>query len=267
MIDIVDSLGEQRFLMPLESMKVTKAFKVFGDDAGTPPLIPRDQWKPIDLLPVCPPIKDQDGIGACNAFATVTAVEIAYRMNGIKIPDLSTGYLYGNVNQQRDQGSLLEDAIEWMVKYGTCSAETVGMLSWQKSKWPSKAADEAKNYRALEYWWCPTFEHFASAMQYGFGGNVGMMWSSADEPNANGYLPDRVGGRAGGHAIAVTGLCNDNGKWGTIQNNSWSAKWGWQGGRFKLSEARIKSESGQFGWFAVRAVTMPSEQGVPQPTN
>lgn len=266
MIEITDSIGESRWLMPMESMKVTKTFKVFGDDAGSPPLIKREDWKPIDLLPVCPPIKDQDGIGACNAFATVTAVEVVYKLCGIQIPELSPGYLYGNINGQRDQGSLLEDAIEWMTKYGTCTSATVGNLEWQKSKWPGKAADEAKQYKALEYWWCPTFDHFASAMQYGYAGNVGMMWGSNDNPDANGYLPDRAGGRAGGHAIAVTGLCNDNGKWGTLQNNSWSTKWGWQGGRFKLSEARIKSEAGSFGWFVVRAVTFPDNQSIPQPT-
>lgn len=265
MIDIVDSLGETRFLMPMENLKVTKAFKTFGEEAGSPPLIPRDQWKPIDLNPVCPPIKDQDGIGACNAFATVTAVEVAYKLNGIDCPPLSTGYLYGAINGQRDQGSTLEDAIEWMTKNGTCKASTVGMLDWQKGKWPSNAATEAKQYRALEYWWCPTFDHFASALQYGYAGNVGMMWGSADNPDGDGYLPDRVGGRAGGHAIAVTGLCHDGNKWGTLQNNSWSAKWGWQGGRFKISEARHKNEQGNFGWFVVRAVTFPTDQSIPQP--
>lgn len=265
MIEITDSIGEQRWLMPLESMKVTKAFKVFGDDAGTPPLIPRDQWKPVSLRPFSPPIKDQDGIGACNAFATVTATEVARAMAGLDPVQLSTGYLYGAINGQRDQGSLLEDAIEWMMKNGTCLASTVGMLDWQKSKWPSTAATEAKQYRVLEYYWTPTFDHFASALQQGFAGNIGIMWGSSDNPNSNGYLPDSAGGRAGGHAIAVDGLVNDGGKWGLELPNSWSTRWGWDGGRFKLSETRCKNEAGNFGWFVVRCTTFPSDQGVPQP--
>lgn len=265
MIDIIDSIGETRFLMPLESQKVTKAFKTFGD-AGTPTRIPREVWKPVNLRPFCPPVKDQDGIGACNAFATVTATEIARAVAGLEYVPLSTGYLYGAINGQRDQGSMLEDAIEWMGKNGTCDASTVGMLDWQKGKWPAGVADKAKQYRVLEYFWTPEFDDFASGIQYGFAGNIGMMWASSDNPDGNGYLPDRVGGRAGGHAIAVTGLVYENGKWALECQNSWSPKWGWDGGRFKISESRCKSEAGNFGWFVVRATTFPSDQGIPQPT-
>lgn len=257
MIEIIDHTNTPRFLMPLESMKLTKAFKTFGEDAGSPPLIPRDKWKPISLKTFSGAIKDQDGVGACNAFATVTATETAYGLCRIPCPPLSTGYLYGNINGQRDQGSLLEDAIEWMNKYGTVPASVVGMLDWQKSKWPANAAAIALNYRVLEWWWCPTFDHFASALQYGFAGNIGMMWGSGDNPNANGYLPDRATGRAGGHAIAVDGLCYDAG-WGLELPNSWSPGWGVQG-RFKLSETRVKNEVGNFGWFVVRAINIPSD--------
>jgi len=254
MIDIVDRLGETRWLMPAEAMIVTPGkFRTFGD--GDAKLIPRDQWKPVDLAPYAPPIKDQDGIGACNAFASVTTLEIARAIAGLPFVPLSTGYLYGCINGQRDQGSLLEDAIEWMQTNGVCEASVVGMLDWRKSQWPAAAATRAKQFRVLEWWQCPTFDHFASAIQQGFACNIGMMWGSTDEPNGDGFLPDRAAGRAGGHSIAVTALENKAGRWGVKLRNSWSARWGING-ECIVSEARAKNEQGNFGWFATRAVTI-----------
>lgn len=253
MIEITDSLGEVRYLMPAESMVVTPGkFRTFGD--GAFPVIPRDQWKPVDLAPVAPPIKDQDGIAACNAFASVTTLEIARAIAGLPFVPLSTGYLYGCINGQRDQGSLLEDAIEWMQTNGVCEASVVGMLDWRKSQWPAAAAERAKQFRVLEWWQCPTFDHFASAIQCGFACNIGMMWGRTDNPDSDGFLPDRAAG-GGGHSIAVTGLVYKNGRWGVKLRNSWSAKWGING-ECIVSENRAKAEQGNFGWFATRSVTV-----------
>lgn len=262
MIDIIDNLGETRFLMPLESLKVTKTFKVFGDE-GSAPLVPRSDWKPVSLATFTPPVKDQDGIGACNAFATVNTVEIARAMSGLEYAKLSPGYLYGSINGQRDQGSMLEDAIAWMQEHGTCLAATVPELAWKKSQWPSNAATEAKQYRVLEWWQCPTFEHVVSAILRGFAVNIGVMWGNADNPDADGWLPDRVTA-GGGHSICRCTVENRNGVWGVGGPNSWSAKWG-KDGWMVFSEKRMVSEQSQFGWFATRATTFPSDQGVPQP--
>lgn len=261
-IDIVDDIGERRVLMALEKMKVTKMFKTFGDE-GSPPLIPRDQWKPMTLSLVTPAVKDQDGIGACNAFATVETVELAYRINGINVPLLSTGYLYGNINGQRDQGSMLEDAIEWMSEKGTCEESIVGMLEWRKSSWPKDAAQNALKYRVLEWWHCPTTEHVLSAIQRGFAVNIGVMWGSKDKTDANGWLPDSAGGSAGGHSIMRCSVEYLNGRWGIGGPNSWGTKWG-KNGWFVMSETRLKKEEGSFGWFAVRSVTYPEQGDLPK---
>lgn len=264
-IEIIDSLGEPRYLMPLEAMRPARTHAVFGDTANTPPLIPRSQWVPASLRTVAPPPKDQNGIGACNAFATVTAVEISRAFSGHPYQPLSAGYLYGNINGQRDRGSLLEDALEWMTQHGTCLASTVGMLDWQRSKWPAHAAEEAKRHRIQEYYLCPTFEHLASAIQYGFAGNIGIMWGGADNPDGDGWLPDRAAGRTGGHAIAFVGLVRRGDQWGIQIQNSWSPRWGAQGYAV-LSETRIRSETGQFGWFVVRCATVADgSRDVPQP--
>jgi hypothetical protein len=215
----------------------------------------------MSLGTITTPIKDQDGIGACNAFATVDTVETAYAINRIECPPLSTGYLYGNINGGRDQGSMLEDAIEWMQTHGTCKASTVGMLDWKKSQWPAGAAEEAKQYRVLEWWTCPTFEHVVSAILRGFAVNIGVMWGNSDNPDADGWLPDSVRG-GGGHSIMRCSVEHRGGIWGVGGKNSWSEKWG-KKGWMTFSEKRLTAEQGNFGWFAVRAVTYPMDSGLP----
>jgi len=260
---IVD--GEPRYLMPPEYMEFRKtAFRGVYGDSGSGPMVPRANWQPSGLKGIALPIKDQNGIGACNAFATVTAMEYAYQFAYNQAPQLSAGWLYGNINGGRDQGSLLEDAIQWVQKHGVCLASTVGMLDWRSKS--QSAIVEAESYKVTEWWECPTFEHVASAVQNGFAVNIGMMWYDGDRPDSDGWLPDRPRGGAGGHAIARTNLVQRNGVWGIEGPNSWGERWG-NRGWFTVSENRMKNEEGNFGWFAVRSVTAPPNlQPIPAPT-
>lgn len=264
MIDITDSLGETRFLMPLESMKVTKAFKVFGDDAGSPDLIPIDQRVPCDMNGAIELIKDQDGVGQCNCEATVYCAEGTRVQTGLKYVELSAANLYGRINGGRDAGSMLEDAIKEINANGVCKATTVGRVEWHPNKWPASWKEEAKQFKILEWWWCPTTAHMFSAIQRGFFCNLGVMWGSSDSPDADGWLPDHVSGRTGGHAICRCSIVNRNGKWGLGGPNSWSTKWGKEG-RMIISEARLKAEENNFGWWAARAVTYSNSDPIPQP--
>lgn len=223
--------------------------KLYGSTPDTP-LIPRSQWKEIDLSAYLPDVKDQDGVGACNAFATVTAVEATRNLHGLSYVRLSPGYLYGNINGGRDDGSMLEDGLAWMTQHGTCEAKTVPELSWRKSAWPAGAAAEAKQYVVLEAYLCPTFDHYASALQSGFFGIEGILWFHNFNVDRDGWLPSRGTGGYGGHALCGYGLAQRNGVWGVRTRNSWGPRWG-QGGNCVIPESLFSGPVG--GWWAVRA--------------
>lgn len=227
------------------------AHKVYGDDKDTE-LIPRSKWKPVTLRQWTPKVKDQDGIGACNAFATITAMESARNVAGLPYVQLSCGYLYGSINGGSDRGSMLEDALEHMTKVGSCPTSMVGDLSWRQSSWPAGVKEAAIPFRFLEYWWCPTFDHLASAAQKGFFLNLGIMWGNF-RPDSDGWIAPSGGG--GGHSILGCGLHERNGKWGLEMKNSWG-QWGmnWDGsyGYAVLDENHFRGPVG--GWWAVRSV-------------
>jgi len=237
---------------PPQNGKLKFAWKVYGTTPQTP-MIPRSQWKPMTLEAYLPAVKDQDGIGACNAFSTVNLVMGCRAQAGLAYRDLSTGYLYGNINGGSDDGSLLEDALAWMVSHGTCLSSTVPDLVWQKNKWSNaaKAAEEAKNFTVLEAYLCPTFDHLASAVQEGFFLGQGIRWYDNYNTDADGWLPAKGRGNWGGHAVCGFGLAQRKGVWGIATRNSWSTSWG-DNGNMVIPESLYDNTIG--GWWAVRAV-------------
>ena len=238
--------------MPPQNGKLKFAWKVYGTTPQTP-LIPRAQWKPMSLEAYLPAVKDQDGIGACNAFSTINLTMGCRAQSGLAFRDLSTGYLYGNINGGSDDGSLLEDAMAWMITNGTCLSSTVPDLVWQKNKWTNaaKAKEEAKNFSVLEAYVCQNFDQLASAVQEGFFLGQGIRWYDNYNTDADGWLPASGRGNWGGHAVCGFGLAQRNGVWGIATRNSWSSSWG-NNGNMVIPESLYDNTIG--GWWAVRAV-------------
>ena len=236
---------------PPNGNKLKGTWKVFGDSPNVP-LLERSQWDTTnDLLAYLSPVKDQDGVGACNAFATVTAVEGCRAQAGMKRVILSPGYLYGNINGGSDNGSTLEDGMAWMMQNGTCSAATVPELTWQKRKWPASAAKEAQQYIVLETFLCPDFKAVASALSQGFYVIVGIAWyDSYQNVDADGWLP-APRGQWGGHALCCYGVAKRGNSYGAKTRNSWGTSWGKEG-NFVIPESAFGSSIG--GFWAVRAV-------------
>jgi len=161
---------------------------------------------------------------SCNAHSSVMTMRVLRLLAGKKDVRLSEGNLYGQINGQRDQGSLLGDALEALVKTGVCLDTTIGEYDWQKSKWPANWQAEAKNYRIQEAWDCSTFDHIASAIQLGFIVNYGIMVYDDFGPDSENWAvpPSRRGG--GGHAMPAIGLAVRNGVWGVETPNSWGTR-------------------------------------------
>jgi hypothetical protein len=230
-----------------------KVFAAFGS-APNVPIIPRDKWKAVNLGVFLPPVHDQDGVGACNAFASITAVEAARNQAGLPYVALSPGFLYGAINGGSDQGSMLEDGLEWMTTRGTVKVSTIGYLDWRRGRslmGNAAALAEAKSYRVIEAYECNDFDGMASALQQGFFIIEGLMWFNNFVPDRDGWLPARGAGQAGGHALAGYGLVQRNGLWGIRTRNSWGSSWG-IGGDCVIPESLFDGRIG--GFWAVRAV-------------
>jgi hypothetical protein len=249
--------------IPPPENRTRGVFQKFGS-APNVPVIPRPQWKPVNLETFLPPVHDQDGIGACNAFASITACEAGRAQAGLPYVPLSPGFLYGAINGGSDNGSMLEDGMEWMSTKGTVKVSTVGYLDWRTGRRNMNNPtylQEAASYRTIEVYECPTFDHIASALQQGFFIVEGLMWYNNFTPDREGWLPARGSGGAGGHALCGYGLAQRNGVWGIRTRNSWGSSWG-VGGNCVIPESLFDNRIG--GYWAVRAVAQTPD-GTPIP--
>lgn len=228
----------------------------FGSTPNTP-IIPRTQWpKSRRLTTFLPPVYDQDGIGQCASSSCCTVIETAAYLRGIPYPKLSAGDLYSRVNGGRDNGSLLEDNIAEAMKNGVAPASMVPYV-WDRRRHNTPEVVAArKKYRVAEAYWCPSFDAMVSAILQGYAVGHGLMWFNNFKPDADGWLPARGFGRAGGHALCGYGIeTKADGTVGIVTRNSWSASWGVAGDCI-IPESLFSGQIG--GYYAVRVVTSPT---------
>jgi len=244
--------GKERVLGCLpRTAEAGSIFPVFGSD-GRIPVIPRSEWKACRWDHFILNVYDQKNTGMCNAFASIQAMHMLRQAAGYAHVELSAGNLYGRINGGRDAGSTLVDAIRELQTRGVCRAALVPHFDWQPYKWPPNWEDDARRYRVLEAWDCPTFEHIASAIQLGFGVNVGILIGPNFEPDRTGWVPDRIGA-AGGHAMCAVGLDRRGDTWGVMVVNSWGVDWGDEGFAI-VPESYFRDTFWTDGW-AIRVVT------------
>lgn len=236
---------------------------VFGG-VDSAPLITRSQWAPVSYKSFFPRIKDQNGIGMCNASATGNVLEGCRRMSsnapGTDV-DLSAGDLYNRISGGVDRGSLPEDALKEAMANGMAPVTDVPYLQWKKGG----PTGNRPKYRITEAYWCPTFEHMASALQQGFLIDLGIWWYSRDPVDQDGWIGVTGSGQRGGHAICGMELAERNGTWGIGFVNSWTFQWG-MGGFGVMPEGRASLGANVFSAWACRATVL--EGGIfPTPEN
>lgn len=256
---IIDHNGVERFLGNNPAPRgLTKAWPTYGDAPETP-MIARSLWDdsiaklpPGWQHPKLPYVHDQDGVGQCNCDATAALAEFCRAEQGLDFIKLSAADLYDRINGGADNGSMLEDAMEKMLREGIGTAATAGTL-WRRGM-KGAPADERARFKALEVFICPTFDHAMSAAFGGFGIVSGVMWYNNYTPDSEGWLPSGRGG-GGGHAVFGYKPASRNGKYGIWHQNSWTAQWGLQG-HCVFDESMYRGQVG--GWWAVRQMTTES---------
>lgn len=237
----------------------------FGDTPSTP-LIPREKWKPVVMTSLLGPVRDQDGIGQCASSAATGLMEAVRNQVGLTPQYLSAGDLYSRVNGGRDNGSLLEDNMSELLKNGVALTSSVPYVWNHRSPLNTAAiTTERAEFKAVEIYLCPNFDAMASAVQQGFFVEHGLLWYDNFTPDAQGWLPAKGRGGAGGHARFAYGLAQRNGVWGLVTRNSWGPTWGGSSDGTVQAGSSIDPESlfdqSISGFFAVRAVTQTPVPG------
>lgn len=222
------------------------------------PLIPRAEWQDTgDRRHLVPRIMFQNGNGSCASEGGCEDLEIARCIAGQPHVKLSPGNLYGRVNGGGDNGSTLGDNLIQLQKYGVCTEALVPHLDWRGWNKPGWK-EEAKSFRILEFFYCPSFEHLATAADKGFALLYGITVNDNFKVGPGGWVNEyRRMTREGGHGMCGFGLRERRGKWGIDTANSWGTGWG-DGGFGIVPQSYFRG--GYNDAWCVRSVTRDSEE-------
>lgn len=196
----------------------------------------------IDLRASCPPIRNQEGIGACTAFAATELFDFVRRKHdSVKwMPSpLFTYYATRLADKKEDQdsGASVRDALKSTVRDGVSMERLWPYIPSSYNERPPQAAwDNAEKHQTLEYLKLDDFDKnvWLNCLNDGYPFIFGLnLYASFFDPIFSllgGFMqePDRDSEKlVGGHCMMAVGyLKNYNGKEYLIAQNSWGPDWG-----------------------------------------
>jgi hypothetical protein len=216
-------------------------------------VLPRSEIRDFDRWPAQIAIKDQNGRGACNGHATVTALEFARAMQGQPHVPLSAWYVYAILCNGWDRGSNILDALKLVQSDGAAPESLVDYKLINPRRLTEEAKRSATRFRLTLGQQLKTWDEIVSAValrrSLNLSVHVGRSFNNIDSDGTPG-----VNRGQGNHAVMCGGGIKTSAKWGKLirMANSWSTAWG-QSGFCWLSQAHIEAGS-WFECFEVQAV-------------
>lgn len=214
--------GEPRILARLEPDPSKCRAPRFAE-----PLVPESNWRDFSLFERwATGIYDQNGQGSCVGHGGTMAFNICWELAGNTPQRFSPCYLYSLINGGRDQGAIVEDAMDALKRKGVCLEATVGPKQIYPSQFDKAEADaEAASYKLVEAYKLDSFSEIVSAVLLGFPVAFGVEIGRNFEPNAEGVVPP-LSGQGGGHCMAAVGVKKFSDRWRLQVANSWNARFG-----------------------------------------
>lgn len=220
------------------------------------PLYTKDQLAPVDRRGIFGDdwIVNQGRFGSCNGWAGSSALERARVLAGHQRVKLSGEYLYSLINGGRDQGSMLDDGMNAVLKYGVAPLEFVPRGRIYRHQQTPESHNAAAKFRALECYTIESEIELASAIQAGF---ICVVAVHAD----NGFMRLDGSGVAGGgqgpgnHAVLVDSMkFASNGEIMFDMANSWGLTYGNSGRAFLTWVRHFRTTKQYHEFYAIRAV-------------
>jgi len=212
----------------------------------------------VDLRHLCSPVEHQDQLNSCTANATVGAMEMLERRQGIEQRDLSRLFVYWNTrvidgSADKDIGSYISSAMKAVKKSGAC-LESVWPYDVSKvfTEPSYEAYQDGLERQAIEYARVEQGPGVLQTLSRGFPVVFGMMLYGSFDPVAGrtGTAPVPQPGepRVGGHAMLIVGYDMDEQMY--LVRNSWGGRWG-DGGYCKVPFGMVDNPAMSWDFWAV----------------
>lgn len=209
-------------------------------------------------------IKDQDGIGACQGYASASCIERCRHAAGQMYVELSGDFAYSLVNGGQDRGSALSAGLKAAAEVGYAPASAVKRWEYRKSRMPREAFDLAKRFKGLEGYRVNTELELASALVQNFyavvATHAGRGYGSMDR-----YGVSKGGNGRGNHAVCIDDVYYDTqmGGFKFDQPNSWATRWGDNGRIFLTWDRQLRTTSRYHSFYVFPSAIIDPDGDLP----
>lgn len=273
---IVGPDGEKRKLGLLDDdLNVARTFKVFSDvypvlsESEIRDRLSSQERKSAREIFGPSWIKDQDGIGACQGYASASCIERCRFMSGQEHVKLSGDFAYSLVNGGRDMGSTLSAGLRAAAEVGYAPFDTPGLRRWEyrKNRMPREAFELAARFKGLEGYRVNSPLELASALAQNFFAVVavhaGRGYGSMDRRGIS-----QGGNGRGNHAVCIDDVIYDTqaSTFKFDQPNSWATRWGDQGRVFLTWDRHLRTTNQYHAFYVFpSAINDPEGENPPEP--
>jgi hypothetical protein len=244
-----------------ETEESKSRFSSFGDAFGAAPIDP-SMWQEIDLSWYAPPILDQGMTSSCVGHGTCSGMETCWMQAGKPLMQFNPYFIYGLVNNGRDAGAMISDALRALQTTGVCQKDALQSGLMFKTQFPQSAFQNAGRFKLIQAYRCNTFNEICSAISLGFIVPLGIMvGQNFPQLDSEGVAPLPNGG-GGGHCILGVGLKKSS-RYGWVIKiqNSWGRRFGMNGYCY-IHSGHFRSM--QPDAFAIQSVSDDSQDSTPQ---
>lgn len=208
-------------------------------------------------------ICNQQQFGSCNGWASAKALEATRERKGLPRVKLSGSSVYARVNGGRDNGSIPEEAVAAMQKFGAVPEGPSRVNEIFMSQYTAADWEEAARYKAGECYITRDRQAFLTGIALGFDAVVavhaGNRYMRVD---GDGVAGADVGG--GNHAVRIDGAKVLGDRILLDSPGSWDVTYGTRGRCYLTWEQHLARCVGNFRFYLVRtAAEDPRGQQVP----
>lgn len=210
-----------------ETIDSIKGFQHFAMAAPVEP----SQFREIDMSSYGNPIWNQAVTSSCTGQGSTAGVQLSYMISGRPLIEFNPYFVYGLINNGRDAGAMISDALRALMQYGTCPKADLAPGMMFKNQFPQQAFDDAKRFRLEQAFHCSTFEEVCMAITLGFPCVLGIyVDDNFINVGSDGVAPVPTSNRGGGHCILGVGLkYSTRYGWLIKIQNSWGVRFGMNG--------------------------------------
>jgi hypothetical protein len=208
-------------------------------------------------------IKDQGSIGSCCGQASASSLAKSRVIAGLDWVELSGEYVYSKINDNRDQGALLDDGMEAIKEFGAAKYLKSHDQKWKRRSFSDSDDESAKRFKAFDCCSISNERELASALISGWVCVVAVhAGNSFMRIDNRGIAGSSLG--TGNHAVHCDDIVVDhNGNLLFDMANSWSVNWGDRGRAYISWKNHLSKPSRYHYFYAIKSVTGDPEDSIP----